>query len=56
MSLASPFMDDLDRARERPRAAAEPKARWSARRTLLFVVVASMVLWGLIAAVVLHLH
>ena len=56
MSLTSPLMDDLGREQERTRAGPAPKAKWSARRTLAFVVVASAILWGLILAVVLHLH
>ena len=56
MSLTSLSMDDLDREQERTRAEPAPKARWSARRTLAFVVIVSAALWALIIAAVLHLH
>ena len=55
MSLASPYMDDLEPASTRTQVEAAPKRRWSARRTLAFVVVTSVALWAAIVALVLHL-
>ena len=56
MSVADPSMDDFGRARERTHAERTARAKWSSRRTLAFVVVASTLLWGLIIAFVLHLR